>query len=73
MNKSDKITAFKLYRPDCSGWMFAGTTSVEVVDVLKNELESEEGLPADERGSIVIEAYFTTQEEIDALPEFQGW
>ncbi len=67
------MVAYKLSRPDCGGWMFAGTTPEEVAECVKNELDMHEGLPADECGEIAIEAYETTQEEIDALPEFEGW
>ena len=67
------VTGYKLTRDDCSGWCFAGVTPSEVADTLKNELDSHEGLPADECGSISIVAYETTQAEIDALPEFGGW
>ncbi len=70
---SEKITAFRLRRPDCPGWMFVGTTPAEAADAVRNELENEDGLPADERGSIILEPYTTTQPEIDALPEFEGW
>jgi len=53
--------------------MFLGTDPDEVGKALGHELESNEGLPADECGQVVIEAFEITQDEIDAMPEFQGW
>ena len=53
--------------------MFAGTTAAEVAKTLKNEMEMSDDLPADEFGGIHIEAFETTQEEIDNMPEFPGW
>lgn len=71
---SDKtIIAYKIERPDCGGWMHAGVTVQEVCATLANELDFQEGLGVDERGTIHIVPYETTQEEIDALPEFEGW
>lgn len=67
------MKAYKLSRENCCGWIHAGTTPEDVAEVLKNELDGEEGLPDDECDRIIIEAYETTQEEIDNLPEFQGW
>lgn len=67
------IVGYKLTRPDCGGWCFAGTTPEEVGETIRNELGGNEGLSAEECGEIQIVAYDTTQEEIDKLPEFQGW
>jgi len=69
----DKIVAYKLTRPECSGWLFAGVTPSEVVETLMNELEMHDGLSSEECGQIVIEAYETTRQEIDNLPEHEGW
>jgi len=68
-----KVVGYKITRPDCGGWMFAGTTAAEVAETLKNELDMNEGLSADECGQIVVEAYETTLEDIESLPEFEGW
>lgn len=73
MSEVKKIIAYKMSRPDCPGFMHAGVTPEDVAWCLKNEIESQEGLTPDECGQIIIEAYETTQEEIDALPEFGGW
>jgi len=70
---SNKITACKITRPDCSGWMFAGTTSAEVANTVQAEIESNLAEGAGSFGDIHIEEYRTTQEEIDYMPEFEGW
>ena len=69
----EKFVAYKVRRPDCSGWIYAGRMPGEVAEVIKNELDSHDGLSAEECGELHIEAYETTQEEVDALPEFPGW
>ena len=53
--------------------MHAGVTAIEVCRTLQCELEAQDGLSVDECGVIHVVAYETTQEEIDALPEFEGW
>ena len=68
-----KIIGYKLSLADCAGWCFVGTTPEEVALAVKNEIDANEGLCADDISCMSIEAYETTQEEIDALPEFQGW
>lgn len=70
---AEKIIAYKISRPDCPGFMHAGVTPVEVAECLKNEVESQDGLSPEECGQIVLEAYETTQDEIDALEDFGGW
>ena len=68
----NKITAVKITRPDCGGWMFAGTTPEEVIGVVKSEIEanlSEEG----NLGDIHIEEFQITQKEIDEMGDFEGW
>ncbi len=67
------MTGYKLTRSGPSGWIFCGTTPTEVAYVLKHELDSDEGLPADERCVITLTPFEITQEEIDNMPEFQGW
>lgn len=67
------LVGYKLSRPDCPGWMFCGVTPEEVAACLKNEIDSHEGLGPDEIGQMILEPYMTSQAEIDAMPEFQGW
>ncbi len=67
------MTGYKLYRADCSGWLFCGTTPKEVGDAVKNEIEGDGGLPCDECDQILIRPFEITQEEIDNMPEFEGW
>lgn len=69
----DTIVAYRIKRDEHSGWVHAGVTPQEVADALRNDLYGDEGLPLDERESLTIEPYETTQAEIDALPEFGGW
>lgn len=69
-----KVVGYKLTRPESGNtWMFAGTTPEEVAKTVACEIENNEGLSPDECGRIVIEAYETTQAEIDNMPEFPGW
>lgn len=68
-----RLVAYRIKRDDCDGWLFAGQTPTEVADTLRDQLHTHEGLPADECDTITVEAYETTQAEIDALPEFSGW
>ena len=64
----------KLKREDCGGtWVFCGTTPQEVAVALKNELDSEDGLSVDERSTIILEPFEITQDEIENMPEFEGW
>ena len=68
-----RLVGYKLTRPDCGGWMFAGVTAAEVAETLRLEMEQSDDLSADEFCGIHIEAYETTQDEIDSLPDFGGW
>ena len=70
---SNKLIGYKLTRPDCPGWMFLGVKPKDVGEALGRELEGNEGLSAEECGEVVIEAFEITQDEIDNMPEFQGW
>ncbi len=74
-DKTRPIIAYWLEREDCPGRMLAGTTPHEVAEALKQELvdDRDSTLPADELSTIRLVPYETTQAEIDALPEFQGW
>lgn len=67
------MVGYKLSLASCPGWMYLGTEPQEVADALRNELESNEGLSVDEIEEMTIEAFEITQEEIDKMPEFQGW
>ena len=69
------LTGYWLEREDCPGRMFAGTTPAEVAATLAVELQDDfdSKLPSDEVSIIRLVPYETSQNEIDALPEFQGW
>lgn len=67
------MIGYMLQRSGGSGRMFCGTTAEEVANVLKIELDAEEGLKADECDVLTITPVEITQEEIDALPDFPGW
>lgn len=70
----EKIIAYRVTRSGGSGWMFAGVTIQEVLDTLKTELEVDFGEGhINDRDCLTIVPYLTTQERIDALPEFEGW
>ena len=67
------MVGYKLTITEGIGWMFCGTTPKEVSECLRNELDTHEGLSVEEIDEITIEAFEITQEEIDNMPEFQGW
>ena len=67
------VVAYRIKRPGLPGWICAGTTTDDVVDAIRTEMDAHECLSAESRGSILIEAYETTQEEMDSLPNFDGW
>jgi hypothetical protein len=69
------ITAWWIERTDCGGKVFAGVTAEEVASALKHELQTDidEGLTPDEMSVFKIVPYETSQAEIDALPDFEGW
>ena len=69
----EKIIAYKLTYEHSPGWLCLGKTPKEVGFAIQEEIFGHEGLSAEERGVMQIEAYETTQEEIDNLKEFQGW
>lgn len=50
-----------------------GCTPESVADVIRNEIESNEDLPAADCHTFTITPKEMTQEEYDALPEFRGW
>jgi len=56
-----KITAYRLSLSGYHFYMYAGTTPTEAAECLKNELESGDHM------HIAVEAYETTQDEIDSL------
>lgn len=68
-----KVIGYKLKREGCPGWMFMGVEPHEVAATLACELENHKGLSVDECDTLHVEAFETTTEEIDALPEFEGW
>ena len=67
------ITAYWLERQSCRGKCFAGITAKQVADTVRNEIEMEADLPADERDAIQVTAYETTALAILTLPDFEGW
>ncbi|NIL95828.1 MAG: hypothetical protein GTO62_01465 [Planctomycetales bacterium] len=67
------MIGYRMTRGCCRGWLFCGTTPADVASAIQNEIESCEGLSADEIDAMRIEAIEITQQEIDAMPEFQGW
>lgn len=72
---AEKIVAYKLTRSDCPGSICCGPKASDIVQAIQYEIETDcaDDYPADERSIITLEPYETTQEEIDALPEFGGW
>ena len=73
VRETDKIAAYKLTRANCPGFVGGLVTVDDVLSAIRNELRGDDCTPVDCRDAITIEAYVTTQEEIDALPEFAGW
>ena len=70
--KTEKLVGYKLRREDCGGWMFMGTTPQEVANTLRSEIEADGGIMI--ACSVMrIEPCEVTQEEIDNMPEFEGW
>lgn len=69
------MIGYWIERDDVGGRIFAGVTAEEVVATLKEELENDydSGLPELELSVISLHPVEITQEEIDAMPEFQGW
>lgn len=70
---SKKLVGYKLTYPDKNGWLFLGTTPKSVAMELKEELDRNEGLTAEECGTILITPFEITQKEIDEMDEFDGW
>ena len=54
-------------------WLFLGTTSAEVSRGIKDEIDSDAGLGVDEIDKQIIEPVEISQQEIDEMPDFQGW
>jgi hypothetical protein len=71
--KNEKMIGYKLINSECPGWMFLGTDLNEVGNAIVSELQNNEGLSVEECAKLTIEAFEITQEEIDKMPEFQGW
>lgn len=70
---TEPVVGYKLTRSECPGYMFLGITPTEVADALQDELDSHEGLSAEECGEMTVVAYQTTRAQIQKLPEFGGW
>ena len=69
----DKVVGYKIGRVGFSTWIFGGTTPSEVAAAIESEIDMNEGLPVDECDALTIEPYETTLDEINQLPEFEGW
>lgn len=67
------MIGYKLKRTDCDGWLFLGTKPREVGIVFAEELQSNDGLSPEEIGGYLIEPFVITPEEIENMPEFDGW
>lgn len=69
------MIGYFIERSDFPGRLFCGTSADEVVACLRTEIESDlsEGLSADELSVFEIVPMEVTQEEIDKMPEFDGW
>lgn len=69
------MIGYWLTRSTCPGRCFAGTSASEVANAIRYEVECDlgSGLPFDEIDIISVEAVEITQEQIDEMPEFQGW
>lgn len=72
-DRTSPIVAYKLSRPSCGGWMYAGITPEEVAKCVQHEIEMSDGVEPEAEGDLLISPYMTTLEEIDALPDFGGW
>jgi len=72
-HKESRMIGYMLKRSGGSGWMFAGVTAEEVANTLRCEMDCEEGVSLEDRDVITLEPFETTQAEIDAMPEFEGW
>lgn len=72
---SAKVIGYVLLRPATdSAWMYAGETPDEVAATLRCEIEPDcDGLSIDEREKIVIEPREFTRDEIENMPDFDGW
>lgn len=73
VNPTEPVVGYVLTRSGCSGWMFAGVSYQDVIDTIACELADDMDMPADERDTITLTPYATTQAEIDSMPEFPGW
>lgn len=56
-------------------WLFLGTTPDEIARAIKSELEMDmsSDLPADELEELRIVPVEISQEELDTMPDFEGW
>jgi len=66
------MIGYELRRSGTGGVLFAGTTPEEVAATLKNELECEDS-QLEFRDVITLTPIEITQEQIDNMPEFEGW
>ena len=70
---SNKLLGYKLNLSGFGQYMFAGVKIEEILDCVRNEIEGCEGLDVDERPVITLTPMEITEEEIENMPEFQGW
>ena len=56
-------------------WLFAGTTAKDVARTLEEEVDLDivEGFDLSERETFIIEPREFSQEELDNMPDFEGW
>jgi hypothetical protein len=67
------MIGYILRRKLCGRWIFIGTTPEDVAIGVRNEIDSHEGLSLDECDVLIIEPREISQDEIDNMPEFDGW
>lgn len=62
----ERVLAFKVNRVvgDEAYRIFAGTTHEEVCEILRSELDSRAASTPEEVGSILVEAFWTTSDQI---------
>lgn len=72
MEKTEVLIGYQLRRDRVGGVLFLGVTPAEIASAFQNELESEEA-GFDDRDTFTIEPVEITQEQIDNMPEFEGW
>ena len=67
------MIGYWLTREGHGGRVFLGTESKDISDYIKGEIDSDEGLSAEECEVLIVTPVEITQKEIDEMPEFEGW